>query len=125
MAESMNVFVSSDLPLAAFVKEMAPLLELCFEPAGDQQETWYEARSAQGKLTIGAHELENDRELKFEDFNYDIAFWVNRNLSESSVEQVRQSEGRKIFGAIKQTNKYALMLVDDLQRKLDEYRPKK
>jgi hypothetical protein len=123
MAESMNLFVASDLPLEAFVREVEPLLKLQFQRVQDEHETWYEAISAQGRMTIGAHEFVNDRDLKFEEFNYDIAFWVNRELGEDLAEQVRQEVGWQIFRALKQTGKHALMLVDDVQRKLDEYYP--
>jgi hypothetical protein len=123
MAESINVFVASDLPLEAFVKEVASVLELQFRSVADQHDAWYETRTRQGKLTIGTHELENDRDLKFDDFKFEIDFWVNRELDENSAEQVRQTSGRKIFDALKQTNKFSLMLVDDVQCKLDEFHP--
>ncbi len=119
----MNVFVASDLPLEAFIRETEPLLMLQFQRAQDEHESWYEAISEQGRMTIGTHEFTNDRDMKFEEFSYEIAFWVNRGLDENIAEQVRQKIGRQIFETLKQTGKYAVMLVDDLQRKLDEYRP--
>jgi hypothetical protein len=122
MAESMSTFVSSDLPLEAFVRAAEPLLKLRFRRVQDEHETWYEAITLQGRMTIGTHEFANDRDLKFEDFNYEIAFWADRGLEEDLIEHVRQDIGRQIFEAFRQTGKYTVMLVDDVQRKLDEYR---
>jgi hypothetical protein len=123
MAESMNIFVASSLPLEAFVKEVSSLLDFQFQFSEDQYEKWYVALLPQGKVTLGKHEFENNKDMKFEDFNFVIDFWVNRNLDDSNREQTKQAVGRKIFSALKQTGKYRLMLVHDVQTKIDEFRP--
>jgi hypothetical protein len=123
MAESMDIFIASDLPVEAFVREAGSLLQIQFNLVKDERQTWYEAISDQGRITIGTHEFENDRDMKFEEFNYVISFWVNRGLDINLIEPVRQKIGRQIYETFKQTGKYALMLVDDVQRKLDEFRP--
>lgn len=123
MAESMNIFVASDLPLEAFIREAESLLKLRFRRVEDEHEVWYEAINEDGRMTIGTHAFANDRDMKFEEFNFEIAFWVNRELDENLAEQMRQKIGRQIFETFKQFGKYAVMLVDDVQRKLDECRP--
>jgi hypothetical protein len=121
MASSMSIFVASDMRLEDFVREVESLLKLQFQRQQDQYETWYETVGPRGRTTVGTHDFEIDRNMNFEDFNYEIAFWVNRQLDEDSIEQVRQETGRQIFDAFRRTDKYQVMLVDDVQVKLDEY----
>jgi hypothetical protein len=123
MARSIDIFVASDLPLEEFVKEAEHLLKLQFQRVQDEYELWYETIIPQGRMAISTHEFENDRDMKFEEFKFSITFWANRGLDEELTEQIKQEIGQQVFEAFKQTGKFAVMLVYDLQRKLDEFRP--
>lgn len=123
MADSMNVFVDAHVPLEQLAQEVGDLLGLKFEYQKDEYEEWFAVRNDEGLFTVGTHEFDNDRDMNFEDYRYDIAFWENRDKSPEERERLQREVGRRIFERLKATGKYPLMYVFDVQRKLNEYRP--
>jgi hypothetical protein len=69
-------------------------------------------------IRLGYHSLDNDRDMFFERYRYQIDI---HSLQEDKV--VQEQFGRSAFQKLKWTQKYALLLVYDLQVKLDEYDP--
>jgi hypothetical protein len=69
-------------------------------------------------LDLGTHEFENDRDMLFENYPYLITV---RKIGRDATFQA--DAARRIFDALKTTSRYRLLLVSDLQRKLDEHDP--
>ena len=123
MSSSVGVFIGTVMPLAELAKEAGELLGLKFEYQKDEYDEWYAVRTEEGLIDIGAHELDNDRDMNFEDYKYEIRFWVNRDKEPEEREMLQQDVGSRIFKKLKATRQYPLMYVYDNQQKLDGYSP--
>jgi hypothetical protein len=69
--------------------------------------------------------LINDDDLNFEDYDYEIRCYaeeIENNLSEEL--RIADEFARIIFNRLKSMNQFRLMLVDDIDEKLDEFYPK-
>ncbi|HMN29523.1 MAG TPA: hypothetical protein PKE45_15340, partial [Caldilineaceae bacterium] len=73
-------------------------------------------------LSLGVHEFENDEDLNFEAYLYEIELWVFNVYAAKEREQ-HLADGAAVYQALRATEKYPLLLVDDLQVKLAEYSP--
>ncbi len=123
MADNVGVFIQTDKSLEKLAEEVGCLLELKFEHQKDDYDEWYAVRTGEGLYDIGVHGLDNDRDMNFEDYQYEVRFWENTDNSPEERERLQKVVGRKIFERLKSTKKYPLMLVFDVQHKLDEYHP--
>ena len=123
MSENMGIFIRTEKPLHELSKEVGELLGLKFEYQKDEYDEWYAVRTDDGLYDIGVHELDNDRDMNFEDYPYEVRFWINRDKEPEEREKLQREVGRRIYEALKSTKKYPLMYVFDAQRKLDEYSP--
>ena len=123
MSQSMDIFVDADEPLTTFVLELESLLAVKFQLCSREDEIWYEVNSPKLVLTVGEHEFENDGGLNFEDYRYNIALWPINYKTEEEWAQIRNEAAQRIFQQLKATQKYSLILVDDVQVKLAEFSP--
>lgn len=123
MSISMGVFVDTEISLEDLAKEVGELLGLKFVYQKDEYDEWYAVRTDEGLFDIVINDAENDRDLNFEDYKYEVRFWENRDKEPEERERLRTEVGRKIFEKLKSIGKYPLMYVYDAQQKLDEYRP--
>lgn len=123
MSSSMGVFVDAEIPLAELAKEVGDIFGLKFEYQKDEYDEWYAVRTDEGLFDIMVNDAENDRDMNFEDYKYEVRFWVNRDKEPGERERLQQAVGRRMFEQLKAAKKYPLMYVFDAQRKLDEYRP--
>lgn len=123
MSISMGVFVDTEISLEELAKEVGELLGLKFEYQKDEYEEWYAVRTDEGLFDVVVNDAENDRDLNFEDYKYEVRFWENRDNPPEHREKLRNEIGKGIFESLKSTGKYSLMYVYDGQQKLDEYHP--
>jgi hypothetical protein len=123
MSQSMDIFVGANEPLTTFVLELESLLAVKFQLRSREDEIWYEVDSPKLVLTVGEHEFENDGGLNFEDYRYNIALWPINYKTEEEWAQIRNEAAQRIFQQLKATQKYSLILVDDVQVKLAEFSP--
>jgi hypothetical protein len=65
-------------------------------------------------LDLGTHDYENDRDMPFEDYPYVITV---RRIGQSRDSQ--EACARRVFDQLESTGRYRLMVVDDLQRRVD------
>jgi hypothetical protein len=71
-------------------------------------------------LDLGTHDFDNDRDMLFEQYPYVMTVRkVGRDPTFQAV-----AAGR-LFDALKATGRYRLLLVSDLQTKLDEFDPQR
>lgn len=67
------------------------------------------------------HDLENDGEVNFEDFRFNIR--IRAKVSRAERDEKRLEYGWLIFNILKENNKYQLMMVENVQRVLARYTP--
>ena len=119
MSSSVSVFVNASEGLDSFAKTMSNLLELPLRPDIDGYgRPCYIHRDESLEITVGTHDLENDRDILFDLYRYQIDI-----RSFQRDEAAQEQYARSVFQKLKETTKYALMLVYDVQRKLDQYDP--
>jgi hypothetical protein len=123
MADSVNIFIDTDLSLEQIATELGILLQLTFESQQDEYEKWYAVRNEEGLFTIGTHDFEGDDNMPFKNYKYEMAFWVNRDKPSNEREDIQQEVGEKVFEKLKVARKYALLYVFDVQKKIAEYKP--
>lgn len=126
MARPLSIFVDSELPLPRFVQQMEALLQLSFQgfktPAGD---CYYEFRNDRIQAVLTQHAYENDRDVNFEDYRYEMSITaLNQPTSPEDRQKHRDDFARRVFQRLKDSELYSLMLVDNLQIKVEEFHPK-
>jgi len=123
MARSVHLFIDANISLEALAREISTLLRIDLERRTDAYETWYEYADATTMLTLGTHDFENDQDLNFAAYRHDIELRA-LNLGEPEEREQRLADLVKfVYQKLKATQKYPLLLVDDLQVKLAEFSP--
>jgi len=124
MAESWYVFLAASDPLEQIVDHIAAVMRVPFHPCTPADAHCYEARTPSTHITIfGDHGFENDRDMPFEDYPYAIEIRAlrDRHLA-TNVKQTEQWATR-LFEQLKAMDRYSLLLVWDVQQKLQEHHP--
>jgi hypothetical protein len=80
----------------------------------------YLSSSSDLSLDLGTHDFDNDRDMLFEEYPYVITV---RKIGHDADFQT--AAARRVFDALKATGRYRLLLVSDLQSKLDEFGPQR
>lgn len=121
MARSMDIFVEADVPIQVFVKEVEMLLGIKLQRISDGEEVYYEFQNSPIIFTVGMHEFVNDRGMNFEDYRYHLSVW-GLNIGDGAAPQKSRDEfARFIFQKLKASQRYRLMLVEDIQVKLEVF----
>jgi len=123
MSRSMHLFIDTKSSLATLAQEVSSLLRINLQRRADAHETWYEYDDATTVLTLGTHDFENDRDMNFEDYRYDIELRALNLDTPEEREQRLADLVKVVYQKLKATQKYPLLLVDDLQVKLAEFSP--
>ena len=123
MSRTLDIFVDFPQEIEYLIKELELILALKFELVSDGIDNWYEFRNSTITLTIGKHDFENDHDIKFEEYPYNLSI-RSRNIS-NEFERKKWCDdfASYVFQKLKSTERYRLMLVDDLQMKLEEFAP--
>ncbi|MCH8291886.1 hypothetical protein IH992_12395 [Candidatus Poribacteria bacterium] len=124
MPKNVDIFVGSEAPIKTFVKEMETLLGIKLHAISDGEEIFYEFRDPQIVLTVGTHDFVNDRDMNFEDYRYDLSVRALNVSTEEHRKKWRDKFVRFVFQKLKASHKYQLMLVEDIQVKLEAFCPK-
>jgi hypothetical protein len=123
MSSCIGVFIDTNITLEHLVEELAVNLNLAFEFQKDECEEWFSFNDKRGLFIVGTHDYENDRSIFFENYKYEISFWATRDNSPEKRELLQIDVGRMLFEKIKKAKTYPIMLIFDMQEKLDEYNP--
>jgi hypothetical protein len=99
------------------------ILALKLEFFSDGTDNWYEFRNSTITLTIGKHDFENDRDIKFEEYPYNLSIRALNISTEFDRKKWCNDFASYVFQKLKSTERYRLMLVDDLQVQLEEFVP--
>lgn len=120
MAESTNIFVDTDKSLDEFAGEVEALTGFELKPVQDELERWFEFTNGKVSISVGAHDFENDREMKFENYRFYIKVMATHAATESKSRQRYEYVAREIYAKLECTNRYELMMTRDLQTKICE-----
>lgn len=124
MSYHLGIFVDSDETLEQFAREVERVLDIPLEGRSDEYETWYEYDGPEVYLSVREHDLENNLDLRFEDYRYDIAIWPRRIPPIDETRRRWRTElAPALFEKFKATRRYPVMLVEGVQHKLAEYHP--
>jgi len=124
MAESIYLFIDANAPLEQIVDHIASITELQFHKYALAGET-FQARTPYSIITIfGDHGFENDRDMHFEDYQYTMEICAIRVLRMAANQDQAEQFASRLFEQLKATERYALLLVGDLQQKHQEHRPR-
>ena len=119
MARSMDIFVKSEAPIKIFVKEIETLLRIKLQGVFDAEEVYHEFQNAHIIFTVGTHDLVNDREMNFEDYHYHLSVWAPNIGAEANPRKWRNEFAQFVFQKLKKSQRSRLMLVEDVQVKLE------
>ncbi len=123
MSESRDIFIDSPTGIVNLGKEIESLLDIQLHLISDRYETWYEYRNPRISLTLGEHDFENDRDINFEQYRYHLSVRALNLDTEAERKKWRDDFASFVFQKLKATQKYRLMLVEDLQVKLEAVCP--
>jgi hypothetical protein len=123
MSRPMDVFLVSKASLEDIVQELEVLLKMPAQRFSDDYETWYVLHDDHTLYSVGGHEYINDNDVHFEDYQYDIEVQATNIKDAGERAKHLEDAAYQLFNCLKQTKKYPLMLVDNLQIKLDEFHP--
>ena len=121
MARSMDIFVEADVPIQVFVKEVEMLLGIKLQRISDGEDVYYEFQNSPIIVTVGTHEFVNDRDMNFEDYRYHLSVWGIHIGDGAAPQKSRDEFACFIFHKLKASQRYRLMLVEDIQMKLEVF----
>ena len=84
----------------------------------------YEYRDALGVVCLwDDHELENDHGINFEDYRYELNVRPYRTTDWERDQRAGYELAARLFEQLKATGRYRLMLVEELQKRLQVFDP--
>lgn len=123
MTRSIDIFVKDDRPVRELAEELESLLKITLSAIEGIQETYYQFNNQKVEMTLGEHSFDNDKEMNFENYSYHISVRaLNIGTGEDRMKWCNEFAGF-VFKQLKINQKNQLMLVDDLQVKLEEFYP--
>ena len=123
MSRTLDIFLEFPQEIEQLVKELEFILAIKFDLFSDGTDNWYEFRNSTISLTLGKHDFENDRNIKFEEYPYNLSIRALNISNELERQKWCDDLASYVFQKLKATERYRLMLVDDLQVQLEEFAP--
>jgi len=123
MSRTLDIFLDFPQEIEHLVTELEFILALKLDLFSDGTDNWYEFRNSTITLTLGKHDFENDRDIKFEEYPYNLSIRALNISNEFDRQKWCDDFASYVFQKLKATESYRLMLVDDLQVKLEEFAP--
>ncbi|MEZ4668701.1 MAG: hypothetical protein R3E39_12385 [Anaerolineae bacterium] len=124
MSRNINIFVQTDEDENVFVSKLEGELGIQFEVKHNSFGTLYSFFDSNYRwCEVGKHSLVNDRNMLFENYQYQIEIGVSNSGSATEREQALLEYAKTIFDRLRATRLYRIMLVEDVQIKIDEYDP--
>ena len=126
MSRLISVFVDSAEQPQEFAASVEAILGYPLEdkPVPDAPDLLYRFTDHKHRwFDIYIHRLINDREFNFEDYRYQIEIGVFNIPNFSDWTRALYDFGEELFGKLKKSNKYNLMMVEDVDRMLGEFSP--
>lgn len=111
------------MPLPAIVARIAPALGLHFARFAPGGAEYFEAHTPDCVVTVSRHSYENEPDLNFEDYPYEIELRPVRDQAQELHERQTAAYAESAYGRLGSSLKCRMMLVADLQKKLAESLP--
>jgi len=119
LSRIISIFIEHPQPVAKLAKLLEPILAVRFKHFTNDNPEFFEARTNDSIIVLSTHDYDNDRDLNFEDYPYELQFRPIRDESFKQRELAALSRAKNAFADIRQILNPNMILVDDLQRKLD------
>ena len=123
MSRKFHIFVDTKLDQAEFTKEFTLISGLILNHKPDEYGGRYETQQPEFLLDLSTHDFDNDRNLNFEAYRYDVRLIPFGITSDQEWSNFLAKVVRPLYLKMKAAGDFSLMLVDDLQAKLEEFNP--
>jgi hypothetical protein len=123
MSVYIDVFAAAEIALDTFVQEVEHVLGLTAKRIQESYSVCYELQDEQTVFIVSENlSLVNDGGNDFEDYNFSIGIegFIQEPAKRISWQRKRAKD---VFDGLKATDKYRLLMVYDVQKKLDEFIP--
>jgi hypothetical protein len=124
MSWNVGLFINLAPSIELLAHQVGEILNIDLKRVEDEDGVRYESFEPDFIVDLyGDHGLVNDRDMNFEDFSLELRLQrLNRNPDQSRERAL--SAARTVFEQLKKTGQYQLMLVEDVQKRLDSFDPK-
>jgi hypothetical protein len=119
LSRIISIFIEHPQPVAKLATLLEPILAVRFKHFTNDNPGFFEARTNDSIIVLSTHDYDNDRDLNFEDYSYELQFRPIRDELFKQRELAALSRAKNAFADIRQILNPNMILVDDLQRKLD------
>ena len=124
MANSWEIFARCDLTLEQFAREAESILNIRTKKVEDEVGSRFTFIDDDVYVIINDHSFDNDREANFQDYSFYISMVALRHpppmTSEESIAR-RDRFAYAAFEKLRRTERFALMMTDNLQTVLRRY----
>jgi len=119
MSWNVGLFIAGAPSLKALAAEVSTLSGLKLECIHQDDSDTYQCSVHDFTLIVGEdHELENDRDMNFEDYPYDVRLWRHNPADRVQAQANTLEFAKTLFTKLRNMGRYRLMLVEDTQKKL-------
>jgi len=124
MSTYIQIFIQAGVPIDVLASQIGRLLSIQLEEAGPTDDPRYEYAGENIWLAlIGAEDFVNDRDKNFEDYNYYLDIGTTGPKGWQEKDRLRLEFARSAFDKLRAKGSYPLLMVREMQEKLDEYIP--
>lgn len=125
MAETVDIFIQTDLAYEDLVRAIERQLGITFIYVPDAQGPYYAYLNDQIQiLVLDAMGFENDRDMHFADYQYFVSVgFVRRRGDIEQFLRERDQYARFVFEKLKATERFGLLMTLEMQLMLDEFHP--
>ena len=119
MSRIISIFIDHPQPVANLATILEPILAVRFTQFTDKQPGFFEARTTDSIIMLSIHDYDNDRDLNFEDYSCELQFRPIRDerFEQNTFAALRRA--KSAFAGMRKILNQNMILVDDLQHKLD------
>src|ERR1700749_3836351 len=123
MSWNVGLFINLAPSIELLAHQVGEILNIDLKRVEDEDGVRYESFEPDFIVDLyGDHGLVNDRDMNFEDFSLELRLQrLNRNPDQSRERAL--SAAQTVFEQLKKTGQYQLMLVEDVQKRLDSFDP--
>ncbi len=126
-----EIFIDSNQPAEAFVREIGSILEVEFLPVTGERESfnpefylyWFSDDVSHMVLSIGTHNFTTDGELDFSTYYYDLEVGTYGITNDSEKIRLAELFSRQLFTKLKASGRYRMMRIYDVQILIEKYDP--
>jgi hypothetical protein len=123
MSWNVSIYLDPAPSLEVLAKEVGDLLGVHMQEI-DEDGRKYQYDTQDFILYLDAdHGMENDRDMNFEDYQYQISLWRHNSPNTPDTRTNTLKFARLAFDQLRKTGRYRLMLVENGQRKLEAFAP--